>query len=82
MPKQTKSKRKRKLEGEIGAFIRQYARKAEAGIDPNDRGYSREIEKLIKRMKPEELDELMHGSEEDFSEDSSPSNNEEKKREK
>ena len=59
------SKRKKKLQAEIGAFLKQYARKAHAGHDPNDRPYDRRIEAMVKRMKPEELDELMHGPDED-----------------
>ncbi len=53
------SKRSRRLEGEIGAFIKQYQRKSQRGAEPNDRGYDREIEKIIKNMKPEELSDLM-----------------------
>lgn len=60
-----KSKRKKKLEGEIGAFMKQYKRKAHAGWDPNDRSYDRELEKKIKNMSPEELDELMRGEDEE-----------------
>ena len=59
------SKRKKKLQDNIGVFLKQYARKAHAGHDPNDRKYDRRIEAMIKRMKPEELDQLMHGSAED-----------------
>ena len=59
------SKRRKRLEGEVGAFLRQYERKAAPNVDPNDRHYDREIEKLVKRMDPRELDELMHGSEEE-----------------
>jgi hypothetical protein len=55
------SQRKKRLEGQIGAFIQQYKRKAYPTIDPNDRRYDREIEALVKRMNPEELDELMNG---------------------
>jgi len=59
------SKRKRRLEGDIGAFVRQYARKHYPNHDPNDRRYDRKIEKLVRSMSPEELDELMHGSDEE-----------------
>lgn len=55
------SKRKKKLRAEIGPFLRQYARKAYPGRDPNDRPYDRRLEERISRMKPEELDELMNG---------------------
>jgi hypothetical protein len=56
------SKRKDRLEREIGLFVRQYARKHYPGHDPNDRQYDREIEQIIRRMSPEDLDELMHGA--------------------
>jgi len=57
--------RERKLEGEVGAFVRQYARKRHPGNDPNDRRYDRELERKLRRMKPEELDALMHGEAEE-----------------
>jgi hypothetical protein len=59
------NKRKKKLQAEIGTFVKQYGRKAHAGHDPNDRSYDRGVEAKIKRMNPEELDELMHGSDSD-----------------
>mgnify|MGYP001767429884 CR=1 FL=1 len=54
------SKRGKKLTKELGAFLKQYRRRAHKGWDPNDRTYSRDIERLVKKMKPEELDRLMH----------------------
>lgn len=56
------SHRKKRLEGEIGAFIQQYRRKAHPTMDPNDRRYDREIEAIVMRMNAEELDELMNGT--------------------
>lgn len=53
------SKRGKKLANELGAFLKQYARKAYKTMDPNDRNYDRVIERLVKRMRPEELDQLM-----------------------
>jgi hypothetical protein len=58
------SKRKNKISGELGVFLQQYARKAHAGWDPNDRTYDRELEKKIKAMSAEELGELMAGQDE------------------
>ena len=55
------SKRKRWLESEIGAFVRQYARRHHPGTDPNDRRYDREVEQIVRKMSPAVLDELMHG---------------------
>ena len=54
------SDRKQKIAAEIGAFMRQYQRKANAGHDPNDRSYSRKLEAKLKRMRPEDFDELLH----------------------
>jgi hypothetical protein len=60
------SKRGKKLAQELGAFLKQYARKAYKNIDPNDRRYDREIARLVKRMRPEEFDRMMRdGFEED-----------------
>ncbi len=47
----------------VSVFLRQYGRKAQRGIEPNDRKYSRRIEKAVKRMRPEELDQLMRDDE-------------------
>ena len=55
-------RKKAKLRGELATFIRQYRRrKGRGGVsqDPNDRKYDRQFEEMVKRMKPEELDELM-----------------------
>ncbi len=53
---------KQQLRSRIAKFLRQYARKSGsryARFDPNDRHYDREIEKLVKRLNPEELDRLL-----------------------
>lgn len=57
------SKRRQRLRDELGSFVQQYGRKKNPGIDPNDRRYSREIEKQVKQMDPRELDELLHRDE-------------------
>jgi len=61
------NKRKEKIRVEIGTFMQQYTRKAEGMHEPNDRSYSRKLEAKIKRMKPEELDELLNGEQDDVS---------------
>ena len=63
------SRRKQKMAVQIGEFLRQYQRKSQGGMtEPNDRQYSRKFERKLKRMKPEELDELLHGEEAEPSE--------------
>jgi hypothetical protein len=58
------SRRKQKMAAQIGEFMRQYQRKSQGGMtEPNDRQYSRKLERKLKRMKPEDLDELLHGEE-------------------
>ena len=61
-PRPKKRRKKRRVsEADVGLFLRQYGRKAHRGHDPNDRSYSRDVEKKIKRMKAEELDKLIRG---------------------
>jgi len=47
----------------VQRFAQQYARKAQKGIEPNDRRYKRQIEKKVKNMNPEELDRLLRDDE-------------------
>jgi len=56
------SRRENKIRQEYGLFIKQYARKSKHinGFDPNDRSYSREMEELIKRIRPEELHRILN----------------------
>ena len=54
---------KKQLANRVAVFLRQYARRENPGGDPNDRRYDREIEKLVKRLKPEELDRLLREGE-------------------
>jgi hypothetical protein len=46
-------------------FARQYARKKTRDHDPNDRQYSRKVEQQVRRMKSEELDQLLHGNDDE-----------------
>jgi hypothetical protein len=52
--------KRERLAGELATFVRQYGRKAQKGIEPNDRRYSRSAAKRVKKhMKPEQLDSLL-----------------------
>ena len=56
---------KRALKAEtLQHFAEQYARKAQRGKEPNDRKYARKVEKIVKRMDPEQLDSLLRDGEE------------------
>ncbi|WP_322032271.1 hypothetical protein [Paraburkholderia sp. J76] len=58
------SKRDR-LAGELGCFVQKYARKARpGGLDPNDRKYDHKIEKAMRRLRPDELSDLLSGDSE------------------
>lgn len=52
-------KRDEKLLNDVGLFVQKYARKAQRGIEPNDRSFDRKIEQKIKTMKPEDLSRLL-----------------------
>lgn len=54
------SKRDRKA-AEIDLYLKQVARPAQKGQEPNDRRYDREIEREFRRMKPEALADLLKG---------------------
>ncbi len=49
------------LTGRLGVFVKRYARKAQKGVEPNDRRYSTEVAELVKRLPPEELSALLSG---------------------
>jgi hypothetical protein len=47
----------------VSTFMQRYGRKAQRGVEPNDRCYSREVERALKQLKPEALDRLMREDE-------------------
>jgi hypothetical protein len=54
-------KKKEELRAKLVAFMQQYRRKKRQGSgEPNDRNYDRELERRVKRMKVEDLDELLN----------------------
>lgn len=48
------------LSDDLERFVRQYERRAQKGVEPNDRRYDRKIEKQMKRLRPEELSALLY----------------------
>lgn len=44
----------------VRRFAEQYARKAQKGVEPNDRTYARDVERRVKRMAPAMLDALLN----------------------
>ena len=53
-------KDKETLSKRIGAFLQQYRRRSQKGQEPNDRGYDREIEQYLRKLRPEEVDVLIN----------------------
>jgi len=52
--------------GDLSVFVRQYGRKAQKGMEPNDRSYDRETgTKAVRRLKPSVMDELLRDDESD-----------------
>jgi ribosomal protein S20 len=43
----------------LKSFVQEYGRRAQKGVEPNDRRYDREVEQIVKRMRPDELDRLL-----------------------
>ena len=58
-----KKRSSEKLSGDLAIFIREYARKAQRGTEPNDRRYDRKLEQQMKTLKPEELSALLNDEE-------------------
>jgi hypothetical protein len=58
--------RKAKLGSQFETFLRQYGRTSRrGGFDPNDRKYDRKVERLYKRMRPEDVAEIFEESDDD-----------------
>jgi hypothetical protein len=62
--KRTNLDQKRALKAAaVQTFVQDYGRKAQRGVEPNDRRYDRGVENAVKQMKPEALDELLREDE-------------------
>ena len=48
----------------FSVFVQQYGRKAQKGVEPNDRRFNEDVERRVKRMDPVVLDHLMRDDEE------------------
>ena len=66
MAKKLNSDQKRaRKSAQLATFVQQYGRKAQPGVEPNDRGYDRNLEHAVKRMPPDELDRLLREDEDE-----------------
>jgi hypothetical protein len=53
--------KKQRLADAAAHYLREVGRKARNGVDPNDRKHDRKLEQKLKRMPPEQVDELFRG---------------------
>lgn len=60
------SGRRMRIERQLGAFLRQYARRGRTSSDPNDRTYDRELEAKLSRMPAEKLDQMIRAESSDL----------------
>jgi hypothetical protein len=62
MPKKklNADEKKERLAGALSLFVQRYGRKAQRGVEPNDRKYSRKTAlKIKKHLKPTVMDALL-----------------------
>lgn len=64
----TRKEDREALAARLALFKSRYLRKAQPDYDPNDRCYDREVEELMKRMDPAELDALLRGEDAEYEE--------------
>lgn len=62
-PRLNSDKRRALKAARLRTFLRQYERKAQKGVEPNDRSYDWQFEQSVKRMSPDELDRLLRDDE-------------------
>jgi hypothetical protein len=55
-------KRARKA-ADLNLFVQQYGRKAQKGVEPNDRRYNEGVAKVVKTMRPDDLDRILREDE-------------------
>ncbi len=58
-----RSERKNLLAENMSLFLKQYGRKAQKHKEPNDRSYSRKLQKSVKKMKADQLYNILRGDE-------------------
>jgi hypothetical protein len=49
---------------EVAVFVKQYGRKAQKGVEPNDRRFDEDVQRRVKQMNPLEFDRLIREDEE------------------
>ena len=57
--------KKQRLAAATARYLRQIGRKAQKGVEPNDRGFDHELDEKLKRMRPEDVDTLFRGGDDE-----------------
>jgi len=57
------SERRARKAAALQLLVKQVGRKAQKGVEPNDRRHSREVELAMTRLAPDELDHLLRDGE-------------------
>jgi hypothetical protein len=57
--------KKRRLIATTARYLRQIGRKAQKGEEPNDRRFDRKLDEKLKRMRPEDVDALFRGGDDE-----------------
>lgn len=60
-------KGRQRLASDVAVYLREVGRKTQKGRDPNDRGHDRELERKLRRMRPEDVDALMRSGDDEES---------------
>ena len=53
--------KEQRLAAATARYLRQIGRKAQKGVEPNDRKFDRELDEKLSRMRPEDVDALFRG---------------------
>lgn len=57
--RQNNAEKRQRLAADVQLFAKKYARKAQKGVEPNDRKFSKRTLARIKQIEPGDLDHLM-----------------------
>jgi hypothetical protein len=57
--------KKQRLSDATACYLRQIGRQAQKGVEPNDRRFDHKLDEKLKRMRPEDVDALFRGEDEE-----------------
>lgn len=57
--------KRQRLSDATARYLRQIGRQAQKGVEPNDRRFDHKLDEKLKRMRPEDVDALFRGEDEE-----------------